>query len=100
MRAARAFGEVVDMPFPPVEPSASTSDVELLARACVARIMEQAHSRKTTVHVMGEMTLIYHIVRRLKRRGIRCVASTTERKVVEVDGKKISEFHFVQFREY
>ena len=40
------------------------------------------------------------MVRELKRRGVRCVASTTERVVTEVDGKKVSEFHFVQFREY
>lgn len=34
-------------------------------------------------------------------KGIKCVASTTERDTVMTpDGKKISQFKFVQFREY
>ena len=55
----------------------------------------------TVVHVMGEMTFTYNLVTALKEVGIVCLASTTERLVKMMpDGKKVSEFKFVQFREY
>lgn len=36
----------------------------------------------------------------LQASGIRCVASTTARDVVEEGGVKVSKFRFVRFREY
>ena len=56
---------------------------------------------ETVVHVMGEMTFTYNLANTLKEEGITCLASTTERNTIMTsDGKKISEFKFVQFREY
>ncbi|WP_231999441.1 hypothetical protein [Prevotella melaninogenica] len=50
---------------------------------------------------MGELTFCYYAVRLLKKAGIRCVASTTERIVEETeDHRKLVRFSFVQFREY
>ena len=50
---------------------------------------------------MGEMTFVFRMVKLLKRRKIKCVASTTERNVIEhEDGSKTFHFEFVQFREY
>lgn len=50
---------------------------------------------------MGEMTFTYLVVTRLKELGIKCIASTTERKTsYSEDGTKMSEFLFVMFREY
>lgn len=100
LKAARAFGEVVDMPFPQVEPAATAEEVHNLAEELVAAILECGEPADLTVHIMGEMTLCYAVISRLQDCGICCVASTTERFVTEVDGKKVSEFHFVQFREY
>ena len=41
------------------------------------------------------------LVNRLQAIGIPCVASTTERVVTEEsDGRKVSQFRFVQFRSY
>lgn len=100
LAAARRYGKVVDVPFPVVSPSATTVQVNQMAREVVASMLALGESDKMTVHVMGEMTLTYNIVRRLKRHHVRCVASTTERRVTEVDGKSVSEFSFVQFREY
>ena len=99
LNAARAFGEIVDMAFPAVDPTATREQVQALAAHCVTDILALG-GIEVTVHVMGEMTLTYHIVKGLKRHGIRCVASTTERIATEVDGKSVSEFRFVQFREY
>ena len=101
MRAAQAMGEVIDEPYPNVPPKASARKIGQLAEESVRRILELAAGRPLTVHVMGEMTLCHAVVMRLiKRQRVRCVASTTERIVTEADGKKITEFHFVQFREY
>ena len=50
---------------------------------------------------MGELTFCFSVVQQLKEKGVRCVASTTERVVEETDdNKKVSKFTFVQFREY
>jgi hypothetical protein len=52
------------------------------------------------VHIMGEMTFTFALVNLLKEVGIKCIASTTKRNVEEIDGKHVSTFQFVQFREY
>lgn len=100
LSAARAYGEIVDIPFPMVSPEATLEQVKDLAEQCVNDIMG-LNAQKCVVHVMGEMTLTYRIVSLLKRRGIPCVASTTERQVhTDENGNKVSAFRFVQFRKY
>ncbi len=99
--AAEQYGEVVDMPFPQVNPEDDHLVVEQLAEEYVQKIEELSKDAEVTVHVMGEMTLVYALVSQLKCRGIRCVASTTERQVIEhEDGTRTSTFSFVSFREY
>ena len=100
LTAAQGIGDIVDMAFPPVSPEMTTDQVKEKADELVAAILEHGEPATLTVHIMGEMTLTYSVVVVLCRLGVRCVASTTERIVTEVDGKKVSEFHFVQFREY
>lgn len=100
LESARKYGDIVDMAFPQVEPLMTSNQIKALASKLVGLIMTYGNPTDITVHVMGEMTLVYHIVSRLKRRGVRCVASTTERVATVVDGKNVSEFHFVQYREY
>ena len=100
-KAAEEYGEIVDIPFPQVGPEASHEDILAMADECVHAIEEKAQNTDITVHVMGEMTLTYAIVSRLKEMGIRCVASTTERNtVVDDSGVKTSVFAFTMFREY
>lgn len=99
--ARENYGEIVDMPFPQVTPDASNDELQILAQEYVQRIMSLAKSQNVTVHIMGEMTFTFMVVTRLKEMGIRCVASTTERKTTyKADGTKLSEFSFVKFREY
>jgi len=100
LEAACQLGQVVDLPFPQVDPAMTGEQVQSLAGECVSTILGMGAPDDLTVHVMGEMTVIFHVVTALKAHGVRCVASTTERMVTEADGKKITEFHFVQFREY
>lgn len=99
--AGLSFGELVDLPFPDVNPLASGEDISSLADELVSEILNIASGKPVTVHVMGEMTLIYAIVRRLKSIGIKCVASATERIIEELPGGvKKSVFVFRGFREY
>ena len=99
LEAAQQYGEIVDLSFPTIEPTFTSKDIHELADVVVEGIQDLDIS--PVVHVMGEMTFTYAVVARLKARGITCLASTTERNtIMTADGKKISEFKFVQFREY
>lgn len=100
LKAARHYGEIVDLSFPIIEPTFTKDDILLLVEECTKAIMGIKEG-ETVVHVMGEMTFTYNIVNALKDAGITCLASTTERNtIMTTDGKKISEFKFVLFREY
>lgn len=98
---AKKLGEIVDMEFPAVNPCATTIELDEVAQKLVDDIRERAGENNITVHVMGEMSLTYKVVQRLISWGIRCVCSTTQRIVTEdADGRKVTEFHFEQFRDY
>ena len=100
LAAAHRFGEIVDIPFPVIEPTYTKDDILRLVEEYAKRIngMKADH---IVVHVMGEMTFTYNMVKTLKESCIKCVASTTERLVnLMPNGTKVSEFMFVQFREY
>ncbi len=99
--AAEKYGEICDLPFPMVDEQSSEEEVSQLADRYVATIMSMGKPEEITVHIMGEMTFTFMVVTKLKEMGIRCVASTTERKVTYTsDGVKQTEFQFVKFREY
>lgn len=99
--ATRRFGNIVDFPFPEVNPSADEADIEDLAKKCVEQMRAMANGTVFAVHAMGEMTLTMAVVETLKNLGITCVASTTERIVNEISpDKKEVTFNFVRFREY
>lgn len=104
IEAAEAYGNIVDIPFAQVSPSASKADVEALADEAVNKIMEVTPS---VVMVQGEMTLVYNVVRRLEAEGIKCVAACTRRRTDEEIQKlaaagltKEGMFEFMGFREY
>lgn len=100
METALQYGEVTDFPFPVVSPEMNTDDVHQLADNYIEKL-QRKFGDELTVHIMGEMTFTFAVVTRLKELGIRCVASTTERKTTyNDDGTKLSEFSFVRFREY
>ncbi len=79
--AAEALaGRIVDSPFPEVPPDAQTEAIVDLAEA-VAR---QVPPGCTHAMVMGELTLTLALVRKLKARGIGCVAATGPRNAEEL----------------
>ena len=100
LEAANCYGKIVDLSFPIIEPTFSKTDIMFLVKESTD-VIKGIKDDDTVVHVMGEMTFTYNLVNALKELGITCLASTTERNtIMTADGKKISEFKFVQFREY
>lgn len=99
--ANEQFGEIVDLPFPQIEPNASKEDIFKIAQDYHNRVHQKGAPETTAIHIMGEMTLTYQLVGMLKDTGYRCYASTTIREVYEQEpGKKTVIFQFVSFREY
>jgi len=99
--AAKKYGEIIDMAFPQIEPDASENDMCNIVDEYMKAIKSQMDYYEMTFHLMGEMSFTYKMVVKLKELGIRCIASTTERNTtITSDGKKISDFCFVKFREY
>ena len=100
-KAAQEYGILEEIPFPPVSPELTKSEMDPLVKSIYLQISDRISGKNATVHIMGEMTLTYALVKRLQAAGIKCVASTTERCVKEYDdGTKESVFKFVRFREY
>lgn len=99
--AAHALGgEIADVPFPPIDPTLTATQVRALATAFTAGLLDRLKPGDV-VHVMGELCAVHVIVGLLLARGVRCVASTTVRQAEELpDGSKLSHFRFVAFRDY
>jgi len=101
IKQAKEFGKPRDLPFPNVPPEASEIEVKHLAEDFYERIMEIAKNNEIVVHLMGELNFTTYLIKRLKRKNIRCFASTTERSIeFEENGSKTSIFKFIRFRAY
>ena len=100
--AAAVYGEILDIPFPQIPPEKDERYIHDLAEK-YASIIENdlVHSDNNAVHVMGEMTFTYDLIKTLSLKGITCIASTTERIVRDIsDNKREITFDFVRFRKY
>lgn len=95
--ACRLYDFIDDLEFPYIDPYWSYEEVAALAIQFSDDIEKE---KPSAVHLMGELTFCFILARLLKDSGISCIASTTQRVVVEEDEKKISTFKFVQFRPY
>ena len=101
LKAAKEYGELMDLGFPDINPNASEEEITELSNNYVKEIMSYEKDGKITVHIMGELTFCFMVIRQLKENGIECIASTTERNTEEMDdGRKISDFQFIRFRKY
>jgi hypothetical protein len=98
------FGKVADLPFPKISPEADSASIEALARHYCKKVLDllsSASDVQSAVHLMGEMTFTYCLTGLLQQSGVRCVASTTVRKVFNGQNRqKTVSFEFRQFRDY
>ena len=95
--AARQYGEIVELPFPAVDPQKDRDYITKLAEECVSRMLLL---NPAAVLCQGEFCLVYQVVSRLKEEGITVLSACSERITTEEQGKKVSVFKFRQFREY
>jgi len=99
--AQTIYGEILDLPFPSVKPEGDSDYINSLANEYVEKVKNISGWKQSTIHLMGEMTLTFALIRRFQSIGLKCVAATSERIVIEIaPNKKDITFHFVQFREY
>lgn len=100
--AAKKYAEtLVDIPFIGIDPDKDEADIERIADSELKKILTKAEGCDTTVHLMGEQTLSFSLIKKLQGLGVRCVASTTKREVKDLgDNKREVTFRFVKFREY
>ena len=99
--AAKKHGEIFDIVFPIIGARSTASEVATLADKFSSDIVTKYNPSTDVIHIMGEMTFTYALVKRLRMAGFRCVASTTERIKQQLpDGGFVSEFRFQSFRDY
>ena len=99
--AKELYGEIIDFPFPLVDPTGDELYIKRLADFFFSKMQREYSADRPTIHIMGEMTFVYEMVKRLHKCGHECIASTTNRVVsVRSDGVKESSFEFVRFRTY
>lgn len=102
IEAAERFGEILDLPFPAINPHASTEEVRRLVADNLQKILELAPA---AVLCQGEFNYTFEMTARLKSFGVKVLAATSERvftEEIQPDGstRQISTFRFVRFREY
>jgi hypothetical protein len=102
--ATEKYGQIINLPFPDIDPNAKTHEIDLQVEVFHVRILKLLASENTgnqAVHIMGELTFCFALVARLQKTGITCLASTTNRETINnPDGTKTTQFGFVKFREY
>lgn len=100
-QAAEIYGDVVDLPFPDVNPDGDDLYIQQLAEVYYDRVVKLSADKCAVIHLMGEMNLCFRLVGMLQDAGYECIASTTERIVDEPGpGLKNVVFRFVRFRPY
>lgn len=101
--AEQAFEAVIDLPFPAIAPDAGAEELVVLGAGLVQQCKALLDGQKPphAIHVMGEMTFTFVLVRLLQQEGFYCVASTSHRHVEQIaPQEKKTLFKFVQFRAY
>lgn len=101
LRNAEEYGEIVDVPFPRVEPDSTRETIQAMADKYAQQI---ADMKPACVLCQGEFCLCVAVIERLKAKNLKVVAACSKREAEEIvtehETKKISRFAFVQFREY
>lgn len=100
--AANNYGSIIDMPFPVVDEKGDEQYINDLVKEYFNKILIYKSDCNITVHIMGEMTFTFALIKLLQQQGIKCIASTTKRIIID-EGDGVKEkviFEFCRFREY
>jgi hypothetical protein len=98
--AALEYGEIVDMPFPNIAPDGDEEYIRELSEEYCNKVTQYTQDCHVTVHLMGEFSFSFALLKLLQEHDISCIVSTTKRIVSESpeEGKKEVTFEFVRFR--
>ena len=102
LEAAHIYGVILDMPFPSIDETGDEAYIKTIADEYLKKILVYTRDKSVTVHLMGELTFTYALLKRLQSFSIPCIASTSKRIVKEESiGKKAEViFQFERFRCY
>ena len=100
--AADGYGEILDLPFPQVDPRLEAEALRPLVDTYAEKI---ENLKADAVFVAGEFTFLFMLVDRLLKDGVRVICACSRRDTVEslrADGsiEKKSVFVFERFRDY
>ena len=97
-------GDIYDIPFPQIDPTSTTEEVEAQASALFQLVEEKREKYgwpSPPVLLQGEMSFVVALLRLLQNNGYKVYVATTVRNTVEgPDGSKTSSFVFNSFRLY
>lgn len=102
LKEAREYGEIIDMPFPAIDPYCEDDDIDKIVDEYFEKIMKY---EKPVVMLQGEYLFTYRLVHKLKDAGIMVLAGCSDRRTIEYVNEngmtaRKSEFEFVEFKEY
>lgn len=96
------FTEIIDLPFPNIDPCASQDEVRDIVKVSYKAIVEIAQNidyDEIGICLQGEFSYCYSLFLALYHNfNIAVYIPTTERKAIEKDGAKTSVFEFVRWR--
>ena len=100
--AASAYGEIVDIPFPQVDPQLDENGIRQLVKEYAALIEAKGAD---AVFLAGEFSFLFMLVDKLRRDGENVICACSKRETQEVlrpDGssEKKAVFVFERFRKY
>ena len=97
LREAEKYGDIVDVPFPDVDPEEDEAYIGVLASEYAERILNLVPD---AVLCQGEFCLVYRVVSLLKEKNIAVLAACSERCVIQNGDRKEVTFSFRRFRRY
>lgn len=97
VREALKYGEILDLPFPFVDPQEDEAYIRRLSEEYTERILKL---HPAAVLCQGEFNVVYQVVNRLLKQGIPVFAGCSRRMAEESEGKKIVTYQFRRFRKY
>lgn len=107
LEAARRLhpeAELIDIPFPSVDPVYSTQEVMGLSKKTweeVKRDLNKNNQKPVGAMVSGEPILCFGFVEQMQRESVKCYSATTSRlSSTDEYGVKSSTFNFMRFREW
>ena len=101
-KAAESYGDIIDIPFPSIEPDWTEEKIQTEASKSAETIFSLHPS---AVLCQGEYTYTFALIHQLQKHKIPVLAACSERMVSEeIDeygvSHRVSQFQFIKFRQY